>query len=156
VWQIPLSVNISGLPGAARQLVTFLASPRKVTQRRRSPIRHPFGIPCVARLVRRLWNSHCVLRQSSPTTPDQPPLLGGVKGEDKAKIKTKFESRIKNKYKIHLWALCAHTVFAVDLLTPVHSLNFLPTSGVVRRGLSEHVAAQQIVRVPQPRLLVKN
>jgi hypothetical protein len=45
---------------------------------------------------------------------------------------------------------------AVDLITPVHRLYFLLTSGGVRRGLFEHVAAQQIVRVPQPRLFVKN
>jgi hypothetical protein len=50
----------------------------------------------------------------------------------------------------------AHTAFAVELRTPVHRLDFLQTSGGVRRGLSEHVAAQQIVRVPQPRLFVKN
>jgi len=59
-----------------------------------------------------------------------------------------------------VWALCAHTVlllgsgvryahaaFAVDLLTPVHRLDLLQTSGGVRRGLFEHA-----VRVPQPRL----
>ena len=50
----------------------------------------------------------------------------------------------------------AHTAFEVDFLTPVHRLDFLQTSGALRRGLFEHVAAQQIVRVPQPRLFVKN
>jgi hypothetical protein len=89
-----------GLPGVARRLVTFLASPRqrvavetnlqvmsepKVTKRRRSPIRHLCEVPCVARLVRRLRNSHCVLRQSSPTPPDQPALLGGGRGEGEAR-----------------------------------------------------------------------
>ena len=63
-------LTMSTEPGVARQLVTFLASPRKVTKRRRPPIRHHFVIPCVARLVRRLRNSHYVLRQSSPTSPD--------------------------------------------------------------------------------------
>jgi len=46
--------------------------------------------------------------------------------------------------------------FDFDLLSPEHRLDFSPTSGALGRGLFEHVAAQQIVRVPQPRLLVKN
>jgi hypothetical protein len=37
----------TSLPGVARRLVTFLASPRKVTKRRRTPIRHLFEVPCV-------------------------------------------------------------------------------------------------------------
>ena len=52
----------------------------------------------------------------------------------------------------------AHTAFAFDcdfdfdfdfdfdLPPPVHRLNFSSASGGVRRGLSEHVAAQQIVQ----------
>jgi hypothetical protein len=44
--------------------------------------------------------------------------------------------------------------FAVDLPTPVHRLDPSQTSGGVRRGLFEHVDAQRIVRVPQPRLFV--
>ena len=74
----------------------------------------------------------------------------------KNKFKSRFKTKIKIKTKIHLWALRAHTAFAVDLLTPVHRLNFAATSGALRRGLSEYVAAQQIVRVPQPRLLMQN
>jgi hypothetical protein len=35
-------------PGVARQLVTFLASPRKVTKRRRPQVRRPFGLPFAA------------------------------------------------------------------------------------------------------------
>ena len=35
-------------PGVARQLVTFLASPRKVTKRRRPRVRRPFGLLCAA------------------------------------------------------------------------------------------------------------
>ena len=91
----------------------------------------PSGFPACARLVRRLRNSHYVLRQSPPTTPDQPPLLGGGTGEIKAKIK--FKSGFKNKNELHVWALCAHTVFAVDLLTPVHRLEKSQTRG----GLGE-------------------
>jgi len=32
-------------PGAARQPLTFLASPRKVSKRRRPQVRSPFGVP---------------------------------------------------------------------------------------------------------------
>jgi len=38
-----------GLPGAARQPLTFLASPRKVSKRRRPLGRSPFGVPGVGR-----------------------------------------------------------------------------------------------------------
>ncbi|HQS57962.1 MAG TPA: hypothetical protein PLU16_12985 [Gallionellaceae bacterium] len=47
-------------------------------------------------------------------------------------------------------------ISTLTYLPPVHRLNFSSASGAVRRGLFEHVAAQQIVRVPQPRLLMKN
>jgi hypothetical protein len=40
----------------------FLLRQEKVTKKKATPIRHPFGIPCVARLVRRLRNSHDPLR----------------------------------------------------------------------------------------------
>jgi hypothetical protein len=52
-------------------------------------VRRPFGVPCAARLVRRLRNSRYALRQSSPKSPDQPALLGGAQGKVKAKIKNK-------------------------------------------------------------------
>jgi hypothetical protein len=39
--------RLFGLPGAARRLVTFLASPRKVTQRRRHPSTAPTGFPAL-------------------------------------------------------------------------------------------------------------
>ena len=44
--------------------------------------RPPPGVPCVARLVRRLRNSRYALKQSSPTPPDQPALLGGAQGNE--------------------------------------------------------------------------
>jgi hypothetical protein len=110
----------------SRRLVTFLASPRqrsfggdlplseankvtsepKVTKRRRSPIRHLFEVPCVARQVRRLRNSHDplrvhVLKQSSPTSPDLPPLLGGGKGEEKYALRScGFEVNLRNKLEV--------------------------------------------------------
>ena len=91
-WGEGAQVNVDGvvkilsLPGAARRLITFLASPRKVIKRRRPQFHHPFGVSCVARQLRRLRNSHDplrvhVLKQSSPTTPELPALLGGGNGE---------------------------------------------------------------------------
>ena len=81
------------LPGVARRLVTFFCfAKKKVTKEKATPIRHLFEVPCVARQLRRLRNSHDplrghVLKQSSPTTPELSPLLGGGKGEGKAKRK---------------------------------------------------------------------
>jgi hypothetical protein len=67
--------------GVARQLVTFSCfAKEKVTKKKATPVCRAFGVPCVARLVRRLRNSHYVLKQSSPTFPDPPPLLGGAQG----------------------------------------------------------------------------
>ena len=86
VCQVLQSVNISWLPGVARRLVTFFCfAKKKVTKEKATPIHHLFEVPCVARQLRRLRNSHCVLRQSSPTTPELSPLLGGGRGEGKAK-----------------------------------------------------------------------
>jgi hypothetical protein len=76
--------------GAARQLVTFLASPRKVTQRRRPQFLHPFGIPSVARQVRlphKLARSAARPRTQTCSSefPDSPVLLGGGYGDPKSK-----------------------------------------------------------------------
>jgi hypothetical protein len=79
-------------PGVARQLVTFFCfAKKKVTQEKATPIRHLFEVPCVARLVRRLRNSHDplrvhVLKHTRRTTPDPPALLGGVQGNENQKI----------------------------------------------------------------------
>ena len=129
-WHLPLSVNIIELPGVARRLVTFLASPRqrvaveanlqvmpepKVTKRRRSPIRHLFEVPCVARLARlphklarsaaRPRAQTCWLRHNlkvslhrnkslravlSSEFPDQSVLLGGEQGEMMKRTSDKF------------------------------------------------------------------
>ena len=63
-----------GSPAASH----FSCLAKKSNQKKSPPVCRPCGVPCVARLVRRLRNSHCVLRQSSPKSPDQPPLLGGA------------------------------------------------------------------------------
>ena len=117
------STSTSTSPGAARQLVTFLASPRKVTKRRRTPIRHLFEVPCVARLARRLRNSHCVLKQSSPTTPDQSPLLGGGRGEGKAKNQNQSQKRSSC-----LGTLCPNGFLFLILVCAMRTLLLLLTS----------------------------
>jgi hypothetical protein len=71
------------MPGVARRQATFFCfAKKKVAKEKATPIRHLFEVPCVARLVRRLRNSHDplrvhVLKQCSPKSPDQPALLGG-------------------------------------------------------------------------------
>src|SRR5450759_1919358 len=69
--------------------VTFSCfAKEKVTKNKATPICLRCAVPCVARLVRRLRNSRYALRQSSPTSPDQPPLLGGAQGMKSEKLKT--------------------------------------------------------------------
>ncbi|PJC03951.1 MAG: hypothetical protein CO070_05350 [Gallionellales bacterium CG_4_9_14_0_8_um_filter_55_61] len=58
----------------------LLRRQKKETKEKATPLCRAYGVPCVARLVRRLRNSRCALRQSSPTSPDQPALLGGTQG----------------------------------------------------------------------------
>jgi hypothetical protein len=84
----PTSKTTSTSPVVDRQLVTFFCfAKKKVTKEKATPVSRPCGVPCVARLVRRLRNSHCVLKQSSPKTPDQPPLLGGAQGMKSENLK---------------------------------------------------------------------
>jgi len=67
-----------------RTPITFFVRPKKVIKE--TPPRFAaLRVPCVARLVRRLRNSHDplrvhVLKQSSPKSPDQLALLGGAQG----------------------------------------------------------------------------
>ena len=78
-------------------------------------------------------------------------------GQDKFKSGFEIEVRVwaaPTRYVFGFGVRAAHTDF--ELPSPEHRLDFSPTSGALRRGLFEHVAAQQIVRVPQPRLFVKN
>jgi len=71
-------VNFAGGRPAASHFL--LLRQNKVTKEKATPVCRPCGVPCVARLPRRLRNSRCALRQSSPTSPDQPALLGGAQG----------------------------------------------------------------------------
>ncbi len=71
-----------GCPAASYLL---LRRQKKVTQEKATPVCRRYAVPCVARLVRRLRNSRYALRQSSPTPPDQPALLGGAQGKESQK-----------------------------------------------------------------------
>ena len=52
------------LPGVARRLLTFFASPKKVSKERRPEVRRPFGFPCVTRNDRPLRNSGSWMRRA--------------------------------------------------------------------------------------------
>jgi hypothetical protein len=73
-----IKVNFAGGSPAASY---FSCLAKKSNQKKSPPVYRPCGVPCVAQLVRRLRNSHCVFKQSSPTSPDQPALLGGAQGK---------------------------------------------------------------------------
>jgi hypothetical protein len=61
----------------------------KVAKEKATPVCRPCGVPCVARLVRRLRNSRYALRQSSPKSPDQSALLCGAQGMESRNQKSK-------------------------------------------------------------------
>ena len=68
------------------EILSF-ASPKESTQRKGDPTFAPFAalrVPCASRLKRRLRNSSqpcgLGLRQSSPTSPFQPAMLGALDG----------------------------------------------------------------------------
>ena len=100
-----LSLNFSNPTpsGVARQLVTFLVLPRKVTKRGRPQRAAPSGFPALLGQPGLLINSHDplrghVLRHIRRTSPCCPALLGGAQGKE------------KRKFKITVWTLRAHTV----------------------------------------------
>src|SRR3972149_10885432 len=70
-----------GCPAASH----FSCLAKKSNPKKSPPVCRPCKVPCVARLVRRLRNSRYALRQSSPTSPDQPALLGGAQGRKSKK-----------------------------------------------------------------------
>ena len=78
--------------GVARQLVTFLVLPRKVTQRRRPRCAAPSGFPALLEQPGLRINSHDplrghVLKHMRRTAPGCPALLGGAQGKEKRKSK---------------------------------------------------------------------
>src|ERR1022692_4748935 len=75
-------VNTAGGSPAASH---FSCLAKKSNQKKSPPVCRRFAVPCVARLVRRLRNSRYALKQSSPTSPDQPALLGGAQGNKSEK-----------------------------------------------------------------------
>ena len=74
-----LRKTVGGSPTASYLL---LLRQKKVTEEKATPVCRRCAVPCVARLVRRLRNSRYALKQSSPKSPDQPALLGGVQGKE--------------------------------------------------------------------------
>jgi hypothetical protein len=91
-------VNTAGGRPAASSFL--LSGQKKGTKENAAPVCRRCAVPCVARLVRRLRNSHDplrvhVLKQSSPTPPDQPALLGGAQGRKSGNQKPK--KRVGNK-----------------------------------------------------------
>ena len=88
-----IKINSAGGSPAASH---FSCLAKKSNPKKAPPVCRRFAVPCVARLVRRLRNSRYALRQSSPKSPDQPPLLGGAQGIEKQKSKPTA------------WALRAH------------------------------------------------
>ena len=99
-WTYPSMLVVDGnrqlksFAGVARQQVTFLVLPRKVTKRGQTPVCRPFGVPSVARLVRlphKLARSATRPRAQTYSSefPDQPPLLGGTQGKENNKSKPK-------------------------------------------------------------------
>jgi hypothetical protein len=78
-------VNFAG--GCPAASYFLLLRQNKVAKEKATPVCRRCAVPCVARLVRRLRNSRYALRQSSPKSPDQPPLLGGAQGMKNKKNK---------------------------------------------------------------------
>ena len=72
-----------GSPAASH----FSCLAKKSNQKKSPPVCRRFAVPCVARLARRLRNSRYALKQSSPTSPDPPALLGGAQGKEMRKSK---------------------------------------------------------------------
>ena len=79
----------NGFPAGVRPAAEILsfASPKESIQRKGDPkvaSSAALRIPCASRLKRRLRNSHqpfgLLLKQSSPTTPFQPAMLGATYG----------------------------------------------------------------------------
>src|SRR5450759_3367058 len=88
-----MAANKSTSPGVARQLVTFFCfAKKKVTKEKATPVYRRCGVPCVARLLRRLRNSRYALRQSSPKSPDQSARLGGAQGRKNENLKPKKQA----------------------------------------------------------------
>ncbi len=145
-----------GQPGG---LVTFLASPRKVTQRRRphsAALRYAAGsLRCSpSRAAAELGLSG--LRQSSPTSPGLAALLGGRKGDAETNhpipiltFPLKGKEPLPSLPPGESWREGRKWRGSTLLCTPPGSPSapprFSEKIGGRRRGLSERVA-----RVPQP------
>ena len=158
--------TVGGSPTASHFL---LLRQKKVTQEKATPIRHPFGVPCVARLVRlphKLARSATRPRAQTYSSefPDPPPLLGGGTGEGKAKTKIKNQSPRRWAQSAHLLIKkqrghsCPHKT-AFEFLSPVRRLDISQTSGDLGEhcpsSAAGHVLCAPLGRVAQPRLFAK-
>ena len=107
--------------GIARQLVTFLVLPRKVTKRSRPRFAAASRFPALLDWSGLLINSHDplrghVLKHIRRTTPDQPALLGGAQGKESQR---RFcVGTCAHVLLVCSWALCAQlrvgVVFDLD------------------------------------------
>jgi hypothetical protein len=103
---IPIT-NIKTAGGCPAASYFFLRRQEEVTKKKATPACRRFAVPSVARLIRRLRNSHDplrghVLKQSSPTTSDQPPLLGGAQGKKSKNANSKTDAA-KTRHQFHLF-----------------------------------------------------
>jgi hypothetical protein len=85
-WPAPTIQTKSTSRGVAPHASYLSCLAKKGNPKKAPPVCRRCAVPCVARLPRRLRNSHDplrvhVLKQSSPESPDQPVLLGGAQGK---------------------------------------------------------------------------
>jgi len=142
--------------GVARQQVTFLVLPRKVTKRNRPRFAAPAGCPALLD-----WSGGCGTRAARSDSPRRYPLTS-----------LRYSAAHRGNEAV-LCALCAR-IFLIGVRracpphgfgvwfsgfvfsSPVRRFDQARTSGGVGRALFEHVAAQRIVRVAQPRSFVSD
>jgi len=146
-------------PGVARQQVTFLVLPRKVTQRRRPRFAAPAGYPALLD-----WSGGCGTRAARSDSPRRLPLTS-----------LRYSAALRGKKAKRFCVRCAHDIIVVtsraspDIVgkahpffgfafrSHVHRLDWAQASG----GLGEHCPSPAVGRgvcappgrVAQPRLL---
>ncbi len=131
-------------PGAARHAAYFLCAAKESRQRNAAPVRRCCAVPCVARLLRRLWNSRYALKQSSPKPPSQPARLGGTQGVGRPAITISLSPNLATKY---LFPFCAteagrihREVWASTVRAPQQGMRCVPCQGELRSPRRTHPA----------------
>ena len=99
-----------------------------------------------------------MLEHTRRTTPDQPALLGGAQGKRNKAVLCALRARlfVVTSRAVPDIVGVAHPFFGFVFYSHVRRLDQARTSGGVGRALFEHVDAQRIVRVAQPRSLVSD